>query len=67
MSASKIMKMCCCARQSSTFSETEVAFSGFNFVIHEGGTAVYDSYDNFVGDYPTESEAVSMIREYYGE
>lgn len=67
MSASKIMKMCCYAKQSSTFSGTEDEFSGFNCVIHEGGTAVYDSYDNFVGDYPTESEAVSMIRGYYGE
>ena len=67
MRESKMINMYCCAKMSSTYCGTEVAFSGFYCVIHEGGTAVYDSYDNFVGDYPTESEAVSMIRECYGE
>lgn len=47
--------------------DREISFSGFNYVIHDSGTAVYDSYDNLVGNFETETEAVNMIRACYGE
>lgn len=55
--------MCC-----SCLSVTrEIELLGFYYVIHDSGTAVYDSYDNLVGNFETETEAVNMIRACYGE
>ncbi len=47
--------------------DREITFSDFNYVIHDSGTAVYDSYDNLVGNFETETEAINMIRACYGE
>ena len=47
--------------------DKEISFSGFYYVIDDSGTAVYDSYDNLVGNFETETEAVNMIRAFYGE
>ena len=55
--------MCC-----SCSSETrEIELLGFYYVIHDSGTAVYDSYDNLVGNFETVTEAINMIRACYGE
>lgn len=54
----------CCRCSSAT---REIELLGFFYVIHDSGTAVYDSYDNLVGNFETETEAVNMIRACYGE
>jgi|GEM_PF-4301085 len=33
------------------------------FIIHESGTNVYDRYGAFLGEFPTESEALETVRE----
>lgn len=47
-----------------------LTFKNVDYIIHENGTTVYDSNNNIIGEYPTESEAVEAIREmiegYYG-
>lgn len=55
--------MCC----SCSTTTREIELLGFYYVIHNSGTAVYDSYDNLVGNFETETEAINMIRACYGE
>lgn len=54
----------CCSCSSTT---GEIQLLGFYYVIHDSGTVVYDSYDNLVGNFETETEAINMIRACYGE
>lgn len=61
MNWNEVWLMCC--RCSSVTREIELL--GFYYVIHDSGTAVYDSYDNLVGNF--ETEAINMIRACYGE
>jgi len=35
----------------------------FAYIIHEAGTAVYDRYGRYVGNFATEAEAAEMVRE----
>ncbi|SCP98604.1 hypothetical protein [Anaerobium acetethylicum] len=35
----------------------------FTYIIHEAGTAVYDRYGRYIGNFATEAEAVEMVRE----
>lgn len=45
----------------------EIELLGFYYVIHDSGMVLYDSYDNLVGNFETETEAINMIRACYGE
>jgi len=40
-----------------------IAVDTVDYVIHESGTAVYDYFGELVGEFPTESEAVEMVRD----
>lgn len=52
------------------FFDHRLTYENVDYIIHENGTTVYDSNNNIIGEYPTESEAVEAIREmidgYYG-
>ena len=52
------------------FFDHRLIYENVDYIIHENGTTVYDSNNNIIGEYPTESEAVEAIRKmidgYYG-
>lgn len=54
----------------SDFYDHRLTYKNLDYIVHENGTTVYDSNNNIIGEYPTESEAVEAIREmvegYYG-
>lgn len=43
--------------------ECSILYNNVRFVIHEAGINVYDNCGNLIGGYPTEDEAVEMLRE----
>lgn len=45
------------------FYDHRITYNNVDYVIHENGTTVFDSNNNIIGEYPTESEAVEAIRE----
>lgn len=43
--------------------DVSVPYGRISLAIQEDGTDVYDSYGKLVGKYPTENEAMEMLRE----
>ena len=44
-------------------ADDSVPYGNVSLSIRDYGTDVYDSYGKLVGNYPTENEAIEMIRE----
>lgn len=43
--------------------DSSVPFGNISLAIQDDWTDVYDSYGKLIGKYPTENEAIEMIRE----
>lgn len=45
------------------FYDHRLTYENVDYIIHENGTTVFDSNNNIIGEYSTESEAIEAIRE----
>lgn len=50
-------------RKHRSLDNVSVPYGNTSIAIQEDGTDVYDSYGKLIGKYPTENEAIEMIRE----
>lgn len=50
-------------RKHRSLDDVSVPYGDMSLAIQDDGTDVYDSYGKLVGNYPTENEAIEMIRE----
>lgn len=50
-------------RKHRSLDDIFIPYGDMSLSIQEDGTDVYDSYGKLVGKYPTENEAMEMIRE----
>lgn len=45
------------------FYDHRLTYENVDYIIHENGTTVFDSNNNIIGEYPTETEAIEAIKE----
>lgn len=50
-------------RKHRTLDNVSVPYGNTSIAIQEDGTDVYDCYGKLIGKYPTENEAIEIIRE----